>query len=147
MPGSAADLGAAARAAVDRVEALIQEEVGRGITGLFAAARGGLWGAAAALGAAPRPSVAIITGFYVPAGTPPAAETDGPVGAALLAAGLRRLGMACRVTTDAPCRAACAAALAAAGVADMPLDVIEPGAALDEVAAAWGRGAVTPAIA
>ncbi len=39
----------------------------------------------------------IITGFYVPLGTPPAAETDGPVGAALLAGGLRRLGIACRV--------------------------------------------------
>ena len=69
--------------AVDRIEALIHQEVGRNIDGLFAAARGGLWQAAASLAQAT--SVAIITGFYVPLGTPPAAETDGPVGAALLA--------------------------------------------------------------
>ena len=36
-------------------------------------------------------SVGIITGFYVPLGTPPAAETDGPVGAAMLAGALTRL--------------------------------------------------------
>ena len=32
--------------------------------------------------------VGLITGFFVPLGSPPAAETDGPVGAALLARGL-----------------------------------------------------------
>ena len=71
---------------MDRIEALIHEEVGRNIDGLFAAAK--------AVCGTPRPhwrqrtqpSVGIITGFYVPLGTPPAAETDGPVGAAMLAA-------------------------------------------------------------
>ena len=34
------------REAVDRIEALIHQEVGRNIEGLFAAAHGGLWHAA-----------------------------------------------------------------------------------------------------
>ena len=76
------------RETVDRIEALIHQEVGRNIDGLFAAARGGLWHAASALAAAAEPSLGILTGFYVPLGTPPAAETDGPVGAAMLAGAL-----------------------------------------------------------
>src|SRR4029079_5869024 len=99
------------RDAVDRIEALIHQEVGRNIAGLFASAKGGLWNAASSLAAAPLPSMGIITGFYVPLGTPPAAETDGPVGAALLAGALTRVGVACRLVTDEPCRATCAAAL------------------------------------
>ena len=64
------------------IEALIHVDVGRNISALCAAARGGLFGAASALASARH--VGLITGFYVPLGTPPAAETDGPVGAALL---------------------------------------------------------------
>src|SRR6516225_11151746 len=112
------------RASVDRIEALIHAEVGRNIGGLFAAAKGGLWNAASALAAAPRPSVGIITGFYVPLGSPPAAETDGPVGAALLAAALRGVGVPCRLATDEPCRATCAAALRGT---DVPLDIVPLG--------------------
>ena len=40
------------RALVDRIERLIHVDVGRNISGLFDAARGGLWGAASALAAA-----------------------------------------------------------------------------------------------
>lgn len=134
------------RAVVDRIEALIHEEVGRNLTGLFAAARGGLWNAASALGAAPVLSVAILTGFYVPGGVPPAAETDGPVGAALLAASLTRLSVPCRLVTDEPCRATCAAALRAAGAAAVPLDVVPLGGSVDETVALWRRLSVTHAI-
>ena len=42
------------QATVDRIEALIHQEVGRDIDGIFAATRGGLWAAASALAAAPR---------------------------------------------------------------------------------------------
>src|ERR1700744_3259802 len=97
------------RDAVERIEALIHQEVGRNIYGLFAAAKGGLWHAASSLAAAS--SVGIITGFYVPLGTPPAAETDGPVGAAMLARALCCIGVSCRVVTDEPCRETCMAAL------------------------------------
>jgi len=134
------------RAAVDRIEALIHQEVGRNIAGLFAAARGGLWRAAWALADAPALSVAIITGFYVPGGTPPAAETDGPVGAALLAASLVRLSVPCRLVTDEPCRATCAAALRGAGAAGVPLDVVKLGVVVDDIVALWRRLGVTHAI-
>jgi hypothetical protein len=131
------------REAVDRIEALIHEEVGRNIDGLFATAKGGLWSAACALASAPLLSVAIITGFYVPLGTPPAAETDGPVGAAMLAGALTRLGVSCRLVTDEPCRATCAAALRGT---DIPLDVVPLGGALDDVIALWRRLGVTHAL-
>lgn len=44
--------------------------------------------------------VAIITGFYVPAGNPPATETDGPPGALILAEGLKYLGMEVSLLSD-----------------------------------------------
>jgi D-glutamate cyclase-like protein len=94
---------------VDDIERLIQTDVGRHVTALFEAARGGLWGAGTALGSALSARVGLITGFYVPLGSPPAAETDGPVGAALLAKGLVDVGIPCRLATDEPCRSACGA--------------------------------------
>ena len=44
--------------------------------------------------------VAIITGFYVPGGEPPATETDGPPGALILGEGLKSLGMEVVLITD-----------------------------------------------
>src|ERR1700674_4302362 len=120
------------REAVDRIERLIHEEVGRNIGGLFDAARGGLWHAACSLAEAT--SLAVITGFYVPLGTPPAAETDGPVGAAMLAGALTRVGVACRLVTDEPCRATCVAALHGTHIA---LDVVPLGGAVDDTVARW----------
>jgi hypothetical protein len=131
------------RDAVDRIESLIHEEVGRNIGGLFAAAQGGLWAAAISLAAGPHPSVGIITGFYVPLGTPPAAETDGPVGAALLAGALTSVGIPCRLATDEPCRATCAAALQGT---DVPLDVVPLGGAVDHAIAQWRKLGVTHAV-
>lgn len=130
------------RLLVDRVERLIQAEVGRNITALFEAAKGGLWSAANALATAPAPKVGLITGFYVPLGSPPAAETDGPVGAALLARGFEQIGIASRLATDEPCRTACAAALAGAGVSAVPLDIAGVPAAIE----AWRRAGITHAI-
>ncbi len=133
-----------ARNTVGRIEALIHEEVGRNIGGLFDAAKGGLWQAATSLAAAPQPSVGILTGFFVPFGTPPAAETDGPVGAALLAGALQRVGVACRLVTDEPCRATCAAALRDTGI---PLDVVPLGGAVDDTVALWRELGVSHAVA
>ena len=121
------------RALVDRIEALIHDDVGRNVGALFAAAQGGLFAAASAIAAMEQPRLGILTGFFVPAGTPPAAETDGPAGMALLVQGLVQAGLACRVLTDAPCRGACAAALAGAGVRDIPLDV----GTVESVVSAW----------
>jgi D-glutamate cyclase len=135
------------RALVDRIEALIQTDVGRNLEALFAAARGGLQAAAASLAHGPPGPVGLMTGFFVPQGTPPAAETDGPVGAALLARAFARLGLGCRLATDAPCRNACAAALAAAGAAEVPVDSVAIGAPLGLLVATWRDSGVAAAIA
>ena len=128
------------RETVDQIEALIHQEVGRNIDGLFAATKGGLWQAASAMASAPAVSVGIITGFYVPLGTPPAAETDGPVGAAMLATALRRVGVPCRLVTDEPCGGTCAAAL---HDSDVPLDIVALGGSVDEVVTSWRTLGVT----
>jgi D-glutamate cyclase len=128
---------------VDRIEALIHQDVGRNIDGLFTAAKGGLWSAAQALADSLQPSVGIITGFFVPLGTPPAAETDGPIGAAMLGYALTRVDAACRVVTDEPCRTTCSAALHGMDVA---LDVVPLGGAVDDTIALWRRLGVTHAL-
>ena len=94
------------RSLIDGIERLIQVDVGRNIGALFDASRGALWSAASALESAHPGRVGLITGFYVPQGSPPAAETDGPVGAALLAKGFEAIGIPCRVATDKLCRSA-----------------------------------------
>src|SRR6516225_11166493 len=131
---------------VDQIERLIQVDVGRNISALFDAARGGLWGAASALVNARSSRVGLITGFYVPQGTPPAAETDGPLGAALLAKALASVGIPCRLATDEPCRGACAAALARAGAPEVVIAIVAVGAPLDPLIEAWRRAGITHAI-
>jgi D-glutamate cyclase len=138
--------GAGPSALVDAIEQAIHSDVGRNIDALCAAARGGLWGAASALAAAQPCRVGLITGFYVPLGAPPAAETDGPVGAALLARGLAGIGIRCRLATDAPCRNACAVALAAAGASEVPVDTVIPAAPLKPLIDAWRTAGVTHAV-
>jgi hypothetical protein len=127
---------------VDDIERLIQVDVGRRVTALFEAARGGLWAAASALAIAPAGGVGLITGFYVPQGSPPAAETDGPVGAALLAKGLEAVGIPCRLATDEPCRGACVAALTGAGLSGVPVDA----AGVPAMIETWRRAQITHAI-
>ena len=134
------------QALVDQIERLVQIDVGRNITALFGAARGGLRGAATALVSARSGRVGLITGFYVPEGTPPAAETDGPLGAALLAKALGAVGIPCRLATDEPCRGACAAALVGAGARDVPIDIIALGAPLAPLIETWRRAGITHAI-
>ncbi len=125
-------------ARIDRIEALLHEDVGRNVTALMAATRGAL--ARAAFGLAEARSVGIVTGFFVPGGEIPAAETDGPAGAALLARGLTRLGVPCRLLTDASCRDACAVALEAAGALSVPVDVVTTTHDTDTALKTW-RGA------
>ena len=70
-------------------------------------------------------AVGIITGFFVPGGDPPAAETDGPPGAVVLANALRAIGVRTRLITDARCAPALAAIAAASGVSDDELLVLD----------------------
>jgi len=134
------------QALVDQIERLVQIDVGRNITALFGAARGGLRGAATALVSARSGRVGLITGFYVPEGTPPAAETDGPLGAALLARALAAVGVPCRVATDEPCRGACAAALAGAGAREIAIDIVALRAPLAPLVETWRRAGISHAI-
>ncbi len=123
-----------------RLEHLIARDVGgRGIAPLAAAAAGGLARAGAAL--ADARAVTILTGFYIPAAIPPAAENDGPIGAAFLAAALARVGVPVRVVTDHACAPVVEAAIAAAGLADtcpvsaVAADAVSSGEALEAIIA------------
>ncbi|MGE5195589.1 MAG: glutamate cyclase domain-containing protein [Deltaproteobacteria bacterium] len=84
--------------------------------------------------------VSIVTGFFIPAGDPPAAETDGPPGALVLAQTLLALGIDSLIVTDAFCFSALAAAARSAGYPPERLirypDPIEVGSA-DDATAAW----------
>ncbi len=131
----------AADAGVARIEAICGRDVGRGIAPLVAAARGGLLAAARSIARHPAPHLAILTGFYIPRSEPPAAETDGPVGSAHLAAALARAGVPVRLVTDELCRGAVAAAARAAGVPPgLPFHALAVEPQDDEIAAiltAW----------
>lgn len=116
---------------VAAIERVVAQDVGRGSEALSRCAAGSLRAAAASLLAAPKLDVAILTGFYVPAARPPAAETDGPIGAVQVAAAVLGLGGRARILTDSLCEPVLRAAIVAAGV-DIPLDVGPVGAALSE---------------
>jgi D-glutamate cyclase len=135
------------KALIDRIETLIHRDVGRGMDGVFQAAQGGLWGAASALAATAAPRIGLITGFYVPDGNPPAAETDGPAGAALLARAFIGVGLVCRLATDTDCKSACRAALNAAGAAGVPIDAVAPNRPVDAVTDLWRQEGIDWVIA
>jgi hypothetical protein len=114
---------------------------------VFAATRGGLRGAAQALAATMAPRIALITGFFVPGGDPPAAETDGPAGAALMALGFARSGLTCRLATDTICQSACRSALDAAGAGRVPIDTVAPDGDVSDVVKVWRREGIDWVIA
>jgi hypothetical protein len=66
--------------------------------------------------------VAIITGAFIPWADRPASETDGPLGSALLAAGLRALGIDTWIVTDSHCAPPVRAVAALAGVPTIVVD-------------------------
>jgi hypothetical protein len=51
----------------------------------------------------PQPHLAVVTGFFIPTATPPAGETDGPLGALFLARALVPLGIRVVLVTDDYC--------------------------------------------
>lgn len=132
---------------IDRIERLIHRDVGRGMDAVFAATQGGLRGATQALARTMAPRVGLITGFFVPGGDPPAAETDGPAGAALIALGFVRSGLICRLATDTICQSACRTALDAAGAEVVPIDAVAPDGDVADVVEAWRRQGIDWVIA
>jgi hypothetical protein len=133
------------QALIDRIEAELHRDVGRGMDAVFAATRGGLWHAASTLTEARR--IGIITGFFVPGAVPPAAETDGPAGAALLARAFRDAGLDCRVATDTICAQACTVALHAAGAGAVPVDSLASNGDPARLIAAWREDEIDHVIA
>ncbi|MEO0835739.1 MAG: glutamate cyclase domain-containing protein [Cyanobacteria bacterium J06642_3] len=110
---------------IEQIENICGRDIGNKIEPLMEAAKGGLWSAARSIASHPSPHVAIMTGFFVPRGNPPAAETDGPIGCAHLAAGLLRVGIPVRLVTDPLCLNAVKVAAVAAGIsANVPVDVV-----------------------
>ena len=64
----------------------------------------------------PRPGLAVVTGFFIPGATPPAGETDGPLGALFLARALVPLDIPVVLVTDDFCVRALEAGLAECGL-------------------------------
>ncbi|HTE37628.1 MAG TPA: glutamate cyclase domain-containing protein [Reyranella sp.] len=131
---------------IGAIEKLICRDVGRRTQKLIDATAGELQAAAETLAGAS--SVGLITGFFVPRGDVAAPETDGPVGTALLAAGLAACGVHVRIAVDSPCARAVRAAVAAAGQGGIAVDEIALGdaAAIDRTIVAWRAAKVDHAI-
>ncbi|MGE3808770.1 MAG: glutamate cyclase domain-containing protein, partial [Gemmataceae bacterium] len=92
------------------IRAIIQQDVGnRGLArdpqrNLITETVADFGSACAELAQAQAPTIGILTGFYIPHGEPPAAETDGPLGAVYLARALVPLGMRVVLLADNFCR-------------------------------------------
>ena len=91
--------------ALAAVERALLRPGARDVTGLAAAVPGQLARLAGELAAAGRAGsrVGLVTGVHIAWAPSPAAETDGPVGAAVLAAALAAIGAEPVVLTDEPC--------------------------------------------
>ena len=108
--------------ALEAIREIIQEDVGgRGLRAdpaenLITACAGDFAGACRDLAGTLDPALAIVTGFFIPHGQPPCAETDGPLGAIFLARALLPLGFRMALLTDFFCKRALEAGLAACGL-------------------------------
>jgi len=134
--------------AIAEIERLCGQDIQRRNIGPLADfTRGNLVRAAAAIARHPSPSVAIITGFYLGHGEPPNCETDGPPGAAMLAAGFAAAGIPCRIATDlVNSRVVLATAAAADPRGEIPIDIVamrpdggDGATVMVQVEAAWRR--------
>jgi hypothetical protein len=116
-----------------RIRDIIQEDVGeRGLAAdpdenLISYCANDFQAACRSVAAIRHPALAIVTGFYIPHATPPAGETDGPLGALFLARALVPLGIRVAVVTDAFCRPALEAGLTTAGLEkEVPILTLPP---------------------
>jgi hypothetical protein len=106
----------------DSLRDLIQQDPGyRGLgtmpgDNLLTACPGDLESACRAIASTIHPRLAVVTGFFIPQGQPPAGETDGPPGALFLARALVPLGIEVALATDPFCIPALSAGLHACGL-------------------------------
>ncbi len=79
------------------------------------------------LASAPRPALAVVTGFLIPTAEPPCGETDGPLGALYLARALVPLGIKVALVTDGFGKQALQAGLESCGLeTTVPLLTLPP---------------------
>jgi hypothetical protein len=101
---------------------VIQEDVGhRGLArdperNLINACPDDFAAACRSIGEHPSPSVAVVTGFWIPTAEPPAFETDGPLGSVFLARAFLRLGISTEIMSDAGCSRAVRAGLLSSSI-------------------------------
>src|SRR4051794_19571751 len=116
---------------------LVQDDVGcRGlradpVENLVTATAGDFAAACRSIANTPDARLAVVTGFTIPGTDPPAAETDGPLGALFLARALTPLGIGVALAADGTAVPALAAGLAASGLTTrVPLVTLpdQPGA-------------------
>lgn len=69
---------------------------------LFTATAGDFDAACRSIAEHPDPTVAILTGFFIPSAAPPAFETDGPLGAGFVMRALAEFGIQCAPSTEPP---------------------------------------------
>jgi hypothetical protein len=107
---------------LDRLRDIIQNDVGkRGLAAdpvdnLITACPGDFRAACQSVAEHPHPALLVVTGFFIPTATPPAGETDGPLGALFLARALVPLGIPVAIATDGFCVPSVAAGLAECGL-------------------------------
>ena len=107
---------------LDQLRDLIQNDIGkRGLRtdqqhNLVNACPGDFAAVCHSLADHPAPGLAIVTGFFIPTATPPAGETDGPLGTLFLACALVPLGIPVVLVTDDFCVRALEAGLAECGI-------------------------------
>ena len=88
-----------------QLEEIAAEDVGRNIQPLFEHCCGHLMSSILSVKNTPDPFIVILTGFFIPHGSPPNPETDGLTGSRILAAIIKKsidLGerIACRISCD-----------------------------------------------
>lgn len=115
------DQGSHMKSHLDKLLDIVQQDVGsRGLAklpdNLISRSHGDFKKACESL--AKGTGVVIFTGFYIPTGTPPAPETDGPPGALFIARTLASLGRKVTITCEKNCMTAFAASLRHLGMID-----------------------------
>lgn len=117
---------------LEAIRAIIQEDVGnRGLRGdpadnLITRTVGDLEAACRGIAETPNAAIAVVTGFFIPQGQPPAGETDGPLGALFLARALTPLGIRVVLAVDSFGRLALEEGLAHCGLDEQVMVVPLP---------------------
>lgn len=89
---------------IDKLEKIVGEDKGqRGISNIQPSVEGDLCKAIDDIFSHPNPGIIIVTGFYIPSAEYPAAETDGPLGAAMLINALACAKIPALMVTDSMC--------------------------------------------